>query len=97
MSMTTTANMSNNNNNNNENNTTPIRYGMDRYLKGEVLGEGTFGVVVKAIDLCNSGNNNDNNNDNTNEVAVKKIRLQKLKEGVNMTALREIKILKVFL
>ncbi|GMH17068.1 hypothetical protein Nepgr_018909 [Nepenthes gracilis] len=55
----------------------------DRYLKREVLGEGTYGVVYKAIDT------------KTNEtVAIKKIRLGKQKEGVNFTALREIKLLK---
>lgn len=60
--------------------------GMDRYIKGDVLGEGTFGVVVKAMDKQTN-----------TEVALKKIRLQKVKEGVNMTALREIKLLKVLL
>uniref|UniRef100_A0A803MIJ5 Protein kinase domain-containing protein n=1 Tax=Chenopodium quinoa TaxID=63459 RepID=A0A803MIJ5_CHEQI len=55
----------------------------DRYLKREVLGEGTYGVVYKAIDT------------QTNQtVAIKKIRLGKQKEGVNFTALREIKLLK---
>ncbi|KAK4365394.1 hypothetical protein RND71_016752 [Anisodus tanguticus] len=55
----------------------------DRYLKREVLGEGTYGVVYKAIDT-KSGQ----------IVAIKKIRLGKQKEGVNFTALREIKLLK---
>ncbi|NP_001311640.1 cyclin-dependent kinase D-3-like [Nicotiana tabacum] len=55
----------------------------DRYLKREVLGEGTYGVVFKAIDT-KSGQT----------VAIKKIRLGKQKEGVNFTALREIKLLK---
>lgn len=55
----------------------------DRYLKREVLGEGTYGVVYKAIDT-KSGQ----------VVAIKKIRLGKQKEGVNFTALREIKLLK---
>ncbi|GAB2209506.1 hypothetical protein Droror1_Dr00026724 [Drosera rotundifolia] len=55
----------------------------DRYLKRELLGEGTYGVVFKAIDT------------ETNQtVAIKKIRLGKQKEGVNFTALREIKLLK---
>ncbi|VAH18841.1 unnamed protein product [Triticum turgidum subsp. durum] len=55
----------------------------DRYLKREVLGEGTYGVVFKAIDT------------KTGEtVAIKRIRLGKYKEGVNFTALREIKLLK---
>ena len=60
-----------------------VPIGMDRYVKGETLGEGTFGVVVKATDRVTG-----------KQVALKKIRLQKLKEGVNVTALREIKLLK---
>ncbi|KAL2462837.1 Cyclin-dependent kinase D-3 [Forsythia ovata] len=55
----------------------------DRYLKREVLGEGTYGVVYKAIDTKTE-----------QTVAIKKIRLGKQKEGVNFTALREIKLLK---
>ncbi|BFG33136.1 cyclin-dependent kinase D-3 [Prunus yedoensis var. nudiflora] len=55
----------------------------DRYLKREVLGEGTYGVVYKAIDTQTG-----------QTVAIKKIRLGKQKEGVNFTALREIKLLK---
>ncbi|XP_042502029.1 cyclin-dependent kinase D-1 isoform X2 [Macadamia integrifolia] len=55
----------------------------DRYLKRELLGEGTYGVVYKAIDTKTG-----------QTVAIKKIRLGKYKEGVNFTALREIKLLK---
>lgn len=55
----------------------------DRYLKRQVLGEGTYGVVYKAIDTLTG-----------QIVAIKKIRLGKQKEGVNFTALREIKLLK---
>ncbi|XP_064997901.1 cyclin-dependent kinase D-1-like isoform X2 [Musa acuminata AAA Group] len=55
----------------------------DRYLKREVLGEGTYGIVFKAIDTKTG-----------QTVAIKKIRLGKYKEGVNFTALREIKLLK---
>ncbi|KAL8124076.1 cyclin-dependent kinase D-3-like [Apium graveolens] len=55
----------------------------DRYLKREVLGEGTYGVVFKAIDTKTG-----------QTVAIKKIRIGKQKEGVNFTALREIKLLK---
>lgn len=57
--------------------------GAQRYVKGVTLGEGTYGVVFKAVDR------------QTNRtVAVKKIRLGKYKEGVNVTALREIKLLR---
>eukprot|EP00891_Asterochloris_glomerata_P005265 jgi/Astpho2/5265/fgenesh1_pm.00074_%23_26_t len=56
---------------------------MDRYIKGEVLGEGTFGVVFKAT-----------HKETGQVVAIKKIRLGKASEGVNVTALREIKLLK---
>ncbi|XP_010540010.1 PREDICTED: cyclin-dependent kinase D-3-like [Tarenaya hassleriana] len=55
----------------------------DRYLKREILGQGTYGVVYKATDTKTELT-----------VAIKKIRLGKQKEGVNFTALREIKLLK---
>lgn len=55
----------------------------DRYLKRQVLGEGTYGVVYKAFDTLTG-----------QTVAIKKIRLGNSKEGVNFTALREIKLLK---
>ncbi|KAK6942437.1 Protein kinase domain [Dillenia turbinata] len=55
----------------------------DRYLKREVLGEGTYGVVYKAIDTKTG-----------QTVAIKRIRIGQQKEGVNFTALREIKLLK---
>lgn len=55
----------------------------ERYRKGITLGQGTYGIVYKAFDTV------------TNKtVAVKKIHLGKAKEGVNVTALREIKLLK---
>ncbi|XP_010255942.1 PREDICTED: cyclin-dependent kinase D-1-like [Nelumbo nucifera] len=56
---------------------------VDRYLKREVLGKGTYGVVYKAIDTKTG-----------QTVAVKKIRLGKYGEGIDFTALREIKLLK---
>ncbi|KAL1327896.1 hypothetical protein AAHE18_13G336400 [Arachis hypogaea] len=61
----------------------PSKKVADRYLKREILGEGTYGVVYKAIDTHTG-----------QTVAIKKIRLGKQKEGVNFTALREIKLLK---
>jgi len=57
-----------------------------RYEKIEFLGEGQFATVFKAKDLQNSGR----------IVAVKKIKLGnrvEAKDGINRTALREIKLL----
>lgn len=59
----------------------------ERYQKICQLGEGTFGVVSKARDLTKS-------EDEPNAiVAIKKIRMGSYKDGVNVTALREIKLL----
>ena len=56
---------------------------MDKYIKLEKLGEGTYGVVYKAQDKI------------TKEfVALKKIRLEKEDDGVPSTAIREISLLK---
>lgn len=57
--------------------------GVNRYDKGVTIGSGTFGIVFKAIDKLTN-----------RTVAVKMIRTGKYKEGVNVTALREIKLLK---
>ncbi|KAK9864840.1 hypothetical protein WJX84_009655 [Apatococcus fuscideae] len=56
---------------------------MENYVKGETLGEGSFGVVFRAVHKQTGA-----------VVAIKKIRLGKAKEGVNVTALREIKLLR---
>ena len=56
--------------------------GKERYIKGAVLGEGTFGVVTKAEDTLTQ-----------KVVAIKKIRLGNYREGINFTAIREIKLL----
>eukprot|EP00343_Euplotes_focardii_P009488 CAMPEP_0205828228 /NCGR_PEP_ID=MMETSP0206-20130828/34389_1 /ASSEMBLY_ACC=CAM_ASM_000279 /TAXON_ID=36767 /ORGANISM="Euplotes focardii, Strain TN1" /LENGTH=82 /DNA_ID=CAMNT_0053129807 /DNA_START=36 /DNA_END=281 /DNA_ORIENTATION=- len=57
--------------------------GMERYLKLEKIGEGTYGVVYKAQDNA------------TGEIVVlKKIRLEAQEEGVPSTAIREISLLK---
>ncbi|CAI5462375.1 unnamed protein product [Closterium sp. Yama58-4] len=56
--------------------------GGGRYVKGVTLGKGTFGVVFKAYDTHTG-----------KTVAIKKIHLGDCKEGVNVTALREIKLL----
>ncbi|XP_030472396.1 cell division control protein 2 homolog [Syzygium oleosum] len=56
---------------------------MDQYEKIEKIGEGTYGVVYKAIDRS------------TNKtIALKKIRLEQEDEGVPSTAIREISLLK---
>lgn len=56
---------------------------LDSYRKIEKIGEGTYGVVYKAL------------NQSTGEtVALKKIRLESEDEGVPSTAIREISLLK---
>lgn len=55
----------------------------DQYYRIQKIGEGTYGVVYKAINLS------------TNKVcALKKIRLDRDDQGVPCTAIREISILK---
>jgi serine/threonine protein kinase len=56
---------------------------LDKYQKCERLGEGTYGVVHKAVNTI------------TGEiVAIKKIRLEREDDGVPSTAIREISLLK---
>ena len=56
---------------------------VENYELGDVIGEGTFGQVFKATDR------------RTNRiVALKKVRLEKEKEGFPVTTVREIKILR---
>jgi serine/threonine protein kinase len=57
--------------------------GLDKYKRLEKLGEGTYGVVYKAINL-----------ETGETVAIKKIRLEKEDDGVPSTAIREISLLK---
>ena len=57
--------------------------GLEKYKKLEKLGEGTYGVVYKAIHL-----------ETGDTVAIKKIRLEKEDDGVPSTAIREISLLK---
>eukprot|EP00270_Netrium_digitus_P007120 TRINITY_DN2067_c0_g1_i1.p1 TRINITY_DN2067_c0_g1~~TRINITY_DN2067_c0_g1_i1.p1 ORF type:complete len:172 (+),score=35.57 TRINITY_DN2067_c0_g1_i1:348-863(+) len=57
--------------------------GNGRYIKGITLGKGTFGVVFKAHDTKTN-----------HAVAIKKIHLGDYREGISVTALREIKLLR---
>lgn len=56
---------------------------MDKYIKLEKIGEGTYGTVYKAKDR-----------DTSEIVALKKIKLESEDEGVPSTAIREISLLK---
>lgn len=59
---------------------------MDRYQrieKGGSIGEGTYGVVYKSLDLKSK-----------KVVALKRIRLETEDDGIPSTALREISVLR---
>jgi serine/threonine protein kinase len=56
---------------------------MDNYQQDEKIGEGTYGVVYKGIQLSTGV-----------QVAMKKIRLETEEEGVPSTAIREISLLR---
>ena len=56
---------------------------MEYFQKLEKIGEGTYGVVYKALDRVTK-----------QYVALKKIRLETESEGVPSTAIREISLLK---
>lgn len=55
----------------------------DNYQKIEKVGEGTYGIVYKALDKSTNG-----------IVAIKSIRFQHEDEGIPSTAIREISLLK---
>jgi serine/threonine protein kinase len=56
---------------------------LDKYIKIEKVGEGTYGVVYKS-----------RHKDTQELVALKKIKLENEDEGIPSTAIREISILK---
>ena len=56
---------------------------LENFQKLEKIGEGTYGVVYKALDRVTQ-----------QYVALKKIRLETESEGVPSTAIREISLLK---
>ena len=56
---------------------------LEKYKKLNKLGEGTYAVVYRATD------------ETGNEVAIKKIKISQFKDGLDMSAIREIKQLQV--
>ncbi|KAI9983055.1 hypothetical protein PInf_006972 [Phytophthora infestans] len=54
---------------------------MERYDRGDVLGEGTFGIVYAAVQRSTG-----------RRVAIKQFKRGKFKDGVDFTALREVKL-----
>lgn len=56
---------------------------MEKYQKQKKIGEGTYGVVYSVI----------SKEEPKKWLAMKKIRMKNIKEGVSFTAIREIKIL----
>ncbi|KAG7395404.1 Cyclin-Dependent Kinase 7 [Phytophthora boehmeriae] len=54
---------------------------MERYDRGDVLGEGTFGIVYAAVQKSSG-----------RRVAIKQFKRGKFKDGVDFTALREVKL-----
>lgn len=56
---------------------------MDKYQKIDKLGEGTYGIVYKAVNKVSK-----------EVVALKRIRLDNEDEGIPCTAVREISLLK---
>ena len=66
-----------------QNNQTSNTPRLSRYEKVSKIGEGTYGVVYKAIER-----------DTGRVIALKKIRLDDEDEGVPATAIREIALLK---
>lgn len=56
---------------------------LGNFLKVRKIGEGTYGEVYEAVDTTNN-----------NKVALKKLRIENKDEGIPITALREMCILK---
>lgn len=67
---------------------------MENYRKLSKLGEGAHGVVYRAEVICEELKKRLRMPD---MVAIKKIRLRSAEDGLSMEAIREIKILQVFM
>jgi cyclin-dependent kinase len=67
---------------------------MSKYKKLEKIGEGSYGVVFKAKRISTPSNAQTSNTNKGDMVALKRITLENENEGVPVTALREIALLK---
>ncbi|KAJ3122511.1 TFIIH complex serine/threonine-protein kinase subunit kin28, partial [Physocladia obscura] len=56
---------------------------MNRYIKNDKIGEGTFAVVYTGIQISSN-----------RKVAIKKIKLGQFKDGLDVPSIREVKFLK---
>ena len=67
---------------------------LEKYEKKEKLGEGTYGIVYKAVGINHFIFKLSIDRNTSEYVALKKIRLESEEEGIPSTAIREISLLK---